>query len=292
MPLTQIFINTATGIAPGVCTPNPPNQIYNGIGQNITQPCPDHYVGYFEVNSKGIVPLRTKLWFARYVLNPGQCSYQQPLIDLRSANIINPLNFPKKANDKVVVVVVESPHKDEYDANNFTFLNFPNQTGSKQPSPAIGQTGTNLQYYFDAMINAIQLNPALILANGTYHVILCNPIQYQCSLGLPPKNPPRIRDKIWRRMWKYQKVKNDFIICLLKYNPDIIFNFCTYNFRCRVQKEIDITCGAATLYQGNKHPSIWSQGNQTIYAWTQGTMSMSNSKRKFKKGSKGNSAQF
>ena len=66
-----------------------------------------------------------------------------------------------------IVVVLESPHKDEF--NN---QNFPNG------NPALGKTGEMLQKYFE---NILRKNISYLPDN--YRVILMNSIQFQCSLG-------------------------------------------------------------------------------------------------------------
>ena len=109
-----------------------------------------------------------------------------------------------------IVVVLESPHKDEF--NN---QNFPNG------NPALGKTGKMLQEHFKAI-----LRKNISELPNNYRVILMNSIQFQCSLGEVPK---KYRDYMWLSLWfgTNNLFKNDFINRLNSYNPSYIFNFCT-----------------------------------------------------------------
>ena len=109
-----------------------------------------------------------------------------------------------------IVVVLESPHKDEF--NN---QNFPNG------NPALGKTGKMLQEHFKAI-----LRKNISELPNNYRVILMNSIQFQCSLGEVPK---KYRDYMWLSLWfgTNNLFKNDFIRRLNSYNPSYIFNFCT-----------------------------------------------------------------
>lgn len=52
-----------------------------------------------------------------------------------------------------------------------------------------------------------------------------NSIQYQCSCGIATEI---IRDHMWLKLWLGpNNLKKDFEERIKKYNPDIVFNFCT-----------------------------------------------------------------
>ena len=113
-------------------------------------------------------------------------------------------------NIPTIVIILESPHKDEF--NN---QNFPNG------NPALGKTGKMLQEHFKAI-----LRKNISELPNNYRVILMNSIQFQCSLGEVPK---KYRDYMWLSLWfgTNNLFKNDFICRLNSYNPSYIFNFCT-----------------------------------------------------------------
>lgn len=109
---------------------------------------------------------------------------------------------------KTVVIVLESPHIGEFDENYVW-----------SPTPAIGDTGTRLQEYF----NNINLEKWVKL-DSNYRVILMNSIQYQCCLGEETK---WYRDYMWLKLWYEQNMSSDFVRRLKEYKPDVIFNCCT-----------------------------------------------------------------
>ena len=117
-----------------------------------------------------------------------------------------------------IVVVLESPHKDEF--NN---QNFPNG------NPALGKTGKMLQEHFKAI-----LRKNISELPNNYRVILMNSIQFQCSLGEVPK---KYRDYMWLSLWfgTNNLFKNDFIRRLNSYNPSYIFNFCTIGNHTKIE---------------------------------------------------------
>ena len=113
-----------------------------------------------------------------------------------------------------IVIVLESPHKSEF--------NLKNDDLNMDVNPALGKTGSNLQKYFtDAYLR-------LIIADlpSKYRVILMNSIQYQCSLGT---SPPKYRDHIWLNLWFGSRgvFQDSFVTRLHSYHPDYIFNLCT-----------------------------------------------------------------
>ena len=112
-----------------------------------------------------------------------------------------------KVNDRIVIIL-ESPHKDEY---------------SKQiTAPAMGTTGENINKYLLDILNKKIGNPQG--DKKEYDVILMNAIQYQTSLGIDTEY---FRDRVWLTLWNKGVARDEFIRKLEDYKPDIIFNFCT-----------------------------------------------------------------
>lgn len=106
-----------------------------------------------------------------------------------------------------VVLILESPHTDEY------------KSGTLPPSPALGKTGDNIQSFFKQKLQATSIN----LADGAYDIILCNAIQYQTSLGC---KTTIFRDRIWIYLWANGE-RDEFVRRLKHYNPSMIINSCT-----------------------------------------------------------------
>ena len=112
-----------------------------------------------------------------------------------------------KVNDRIVIIL-ESPHKDEY---------------SKQIiAPAMGTTGENINKYLLDILNKKIGNPQI--DKKEYDVILMNAIQYQTSLGIDTEY---FRDRVWLTLWNKGDLRKEFIKRLEGYNADIVFNFCT-----------------------------------------------------------------
>ena len=150
-------------------------------------------------------------------------------------------------NYKIIVLILESPHKDEY-------------TDSFDPiAPAQGTTGDRINKY---LCNILLKNKCEI-EKDIYNVIICNPVQFQASLytlhdqALSSKNTAvgAIRDKVWKAI--FDKEKNNFQQRLVKYNPTIIINACTAKLKSSVTDMIkkEFNC---ILYESSKHPCIWS----------------------------------
>lgn len=86
--------------------------------------------------------------------------------------------------DKRVLLIIESPHKKEFAA---------------PFGPAKGTTGELIRRYLREIIAS--------LASEDFGLFLMNAIQYQCSLGHPPKN---FRDVVFPEVW-HQYGRDDFI---------------------------------------------------------------------------------
>ncbi len=109
-------------------------------------------------------------------------------------------------NHKIIVLVLESPHKDEY-------------KDKKPIAPARGGTGNSLDTYLSGLITP-HLKDEI-----TYEIVLMNSIQYQCSLGA--MNTKVYRDRIWIYCWFKLNARKNFSRRLSDYKPDIILNLCT-----------------------------------------------------------------
>jgi hypothetical protein len=156
------------------------------------------------------------------------------------------------SNGRKIVLVIESPHKDEYDEN-FTPI-----------APAQGATGKNIDTF---ICNVIDQHNKLSLSEGQYDLIICNPVQFQTSLfhlhNIPlNKNSPakKIRDKMWRGIYDHEQKNFYSRLCL--YSPSVIINACTSELKACVETEIlnwlKNTKSVSMLYTADKHPCIWT----------------------------------
>ena len=142
---------------------------------------------------------------------------------------------PQKNYDRTMVIILESPHKDEYLRN------------VGQPiAPAQGSTGSNIQRWLDHVLRSC---PALFreLSTVTTRVVLSNPVQFQASLASVIGSGSQwgnVRDAVWEVLWNSQPnatsqgcgeqttnpsypVRDCFKDRLRTYSPDYIINACT-----------------------------------------------------------------
>lgn len=199
------------------------SQIYNIA-------CPDIYGSEIE---NGIVE---KIWFD----------------EIKRCNNKKNLNTDRNRNYKTNAVILESPHKTEYE--NHCFIN-----------PALGSTGKKLQQLFPNLVKKMASSGLCSdIKNGKYRFILMESIQHQCSLGIEPINH-EIRDLIFSGIWEREDIKNDFLIRLSSYNPDIILNLCTKGEKAKPELRILVhnlinkyqkSNTLVKLYRGS-HPSSW-----------------------------------
>ena len=139
---------------------------------------------------------------------------------------------------QTLVILLESPHKDEYFANCI----------DRPIAPALGMTGHNIQDYLMDVIHGCP-NICQRLGHETTRVIIANPIQFQTSLAaiirVPRQNGEskeakkkrqeknkKIRDAIWKALWDHKSLRSEFKGRLKRYHPDFIINACTHDLEC------------------------------------------------------------
>jgi hypothetical protein len=113
-----------------------------------------------------------------------------------------------RSNATRVIIILESPHKDEY-------LDGKNKL--KQPICANGTTGNNLKECLSQLIDAMKLKGQNI------DIAVINAIPYQCSQGVSTEV---LRDFVWLKCW-FEFGYNDTLDLLNKIKPDYIVNCCT-----------------------------------------------------------------
>lgn len=150
---------------------------------------------------------------------------------------------------KCMVIVLESPHVDEYDA-----------THCYTPWPANGTTGENIQSRVLelAELLSVPLEVGLILFNA---------IPYQCSQGNSgsAKEWKARRDKIFSHAWKQDATRSFFRARLKGWvlPGDIVVNCCTAGLKCKpplrdlVETEIVSLLGDTVKRVRMHHPSSW-----------------------------------
>jgi len=164
-----------------------------------------------------------------------------------------------KYNDKLVnnigsniLIILESPHKDEYDK----YFN--------PIAPAQGTTGRNLDNLLTNLLNKINTNSNLFKQlPKNFNVVIANPVPYQTSLAYLSKNrgiDKEVRNQVWRLIWHSKDYQQKFVS---KYNDlkevNVIINACTENLSSEVTDFLlNKTNSNTPIYQCN-HPSNWSR---------------------------------
>lgn len=164
------------------------------------------------------------------------------------------------ANDgtSTLVVVVESPHKDEYCNGNL----------SCPIAPAQGGTGYGIEHHLSDIANLITCRVPNM--GNEYRVIIANPIPWQASLSSLHEQSPRrspwknLRDAVWKALWNIDSVKGYFLTRLNNYNPSIVVNACTggkgrYGLNAIVDQTICSVVPDANRRPRTPHPSLWHQ---------------------------------
>jgi len=150
-------------------------------------------------------------------------------------------------SDENLILILESPHKDEYVIENKKLI---------PKSPASGDTGKHLYKYFNSHVLPILFSLGLILEQSKkYNFCIVNPVPYQTSLfHINGKGVHKtLRNKIWKKL--YPKCSSIFKEKLNSYEPSIILNGCTSDLKKELDNEIKKTCCAKIF--NISHPSCW-----------------------------------
>jgi len=121
-----------------------------------------------------------------------------------------------------IVLLLESPHKDEYNNGNI----------ADPEAPGRGATGRNIDRCLATVLLHIQEIEAGLIGLGC-HVVISNPIQFQTSLhaihgkSLDENEWKTLRDNVWRTLWEEEHIKQCFRARLRTYYPKVIINACT-----------------------------------------------------------------
>lgn len=157
----------------------------------------------------------------------------------------NDLSSTTLKKTKNIVIVLESPHKEEFrDQHNIL--------------PALGTTGRNLQRQFEKIFD----EDLAIDLDQEYSVILVNAIQYQCSNGDGMKDHRERTNEVWTYFWK-NAGEESFIQRVTSYHPEIIINGCTGkieqegNIKFLLQGVIDKNFKQSLRYSSPHPSSLW-----------------------------------
>jgi len=175
--------------------------------------CNDEMIGYVEISSSGIKFTRRK-------------DYDDTFVNIK--DIAKYLENESKEVAGKIALIIESPHIKEFILECVKDFSTKKAINSR---PANGQTGVNLDNYFDEIFE----DELKKIKPGLYSLSLLNSIQNQCSLGTDPK---LYRDRIWSICWfKLNRYNNDSINRLTDFDPDIILNCATIGEHYRILED-------------------------------------------------------
>lgn len=149
----------------------------------------------------------------------------------------NNLNFQiisreqcKNENIKKLIIIVESPHKDEFDSL------------FKPIRPLNGRSGNKFNNMILMKLDSWFKNNQPICENDVFEIHIVNPVRYQTSLyhylnGMIPYDKPvnsytnidsideNLRNEVW--IFLFPNVEKDFINYINMVNPTYVVNCCT-----------------------------------------------------------------
>lgn len=127
--------------------------------------------------------------------------------------------IPNVKNIPKVILILESPHKDEYTVKGCSKDSNCPCIDYIRPAPVRGTTGKNIKRYLPKIFASEEFNE--------YKVALVNLIQYQCSLGRDDKE---LKNDIFCNLLKMSLYKSCFgkrLECVYNPQKDILINCCT-----------------------------------------------------------------
>lgn len=179
------------------------------------------------------------------------------------------------AFEQTLVIVLESPRKEEYLGNRI----------DRPIAPAVGRTGHNIRnHLMDVIRSCSHIHCRLVQET---RVIIANPIQFQCSLESVIKsdaNPDawkKIRDAVWKALWNRKDIRKEFKKRLRRHNPDFIINACTHDLECtntyrrnngnecrmqcrkrKIRDFLKQKFPCAHIYTAAAHPTTWHKNDR------------------------------
>lgn len=160
-------------------------------------------------------------------------------------------HIPRAPFERTLVIVMESPHKHEYQLDCI----------DRPIGPAQGQTGRNIRDHFMSVLGSF---PRILdhLDQQT-RVIVANPIQFQTSLAAVVevgKKWRKIRDAVWDELWCLQAIRKDFEDRLRRYSPHFVINACTVGRgrRAKIEDFLRRKLRVSVSRCSTSHPYRWT----------------------------------
>ena len=181
-------------------------------------------------------------------------------------SILNKKNIIKNSNyndillnkdiriDNSIVLILESPHKAEFNYNN---------NDLNPISPAQGSTGKNIDNKIKLLLKKIIKNDYCDFKNGNYKLVIINPVSFQTSLhffhrkSLSKYHFKKLRDRIWQQSWEKDSIYSISLNNILnQVNSNLIINACTSNLSPFIQAFLENNFDNKVTIK-TYHPSAW-----------------------------------
>ena len=161
-------------------------------------------------------------------------------------DIVQESNVP---DDNIILLILESPHKDEFAENNIN-------------GPAFGKTGININKYLKESLNKKAELQKVFPENAICKIIIMNAIQYACSLGL---QLDVLKNSMLKKLWSENCIKENFldrIKTILSATSEkekrmVVINCCTKPIKKSVSLEIENLGIVKKIYEA-PHPRSWT----------------------------------
>lgn len=158
--------------------------------------------------------------------------------------------------DGTILLLLESPHKDEYGGSNVAC----------PIAPAQGQTGAKIRNYLECALNAPCNEHLRRRIGNNYRVIIANPVQFQTSLWVIHQGDlvgdwRVLRNATWKTLWDVPEIRREFCCRVRSYNPQVVLNCCTSQLRELITSFLIHCCFTAQMHLYESfHPSVWNCG--------------------------------
>ena len=150
-----------------------------------------------------------------------------------------------------VLLLLESPHKDEYLNGNPRF----------PIAPAQGRTGRRIDKFLACILNNPHSRGTIGDINSNSRVIIANPVQFQTSLWAVHERSlsglHTLRNAVWKTLWDVPQIQWNFRRRLGAYRPDVVLNCCTYDLGKLVTPFLSQYSLGARIFRA-RHPSMWN----------------------------------
>lgn len=211
-------------------------------GECLPKPVQDEYVATIKVSN-------------------GNCTFcRNSIYNDKKARPKDTIKEIENEEREVICIVLESPHKDEYNS-------------SGEPlGPALSSTGKNISDHFVDILNDAIKNGVVSITDGDYSLLLIEAVSYQCSnaQSLNITTNKNKRDKVFAEAWE-NGGKEDFLERIRSANPILIVNSCTGRMKnVDNEKSLKGKINEALISAGYDEITVSSPHPSSSWFWRKG----------------------